>query len=291
MAKDLADSMALTDGGGHSHARGKAKTTNGQGADLTVERILELADRHYAIHGVWPEVGWGIAHKKVAGAPGDSWRAIDRALALGLRGLSGNSSLATVLAEHRGVPLRARRRRYRGDQLWVEGWEQCPVNGPHEQRRRRSAPSYKLTIAKILAWADDHYRATGRPPTESSGRVHAAPYKVAWSTIDKALCAARYDLPANTSLSKLLATYRGHWAPLTVERILALADAHHAAHGRWPTSVSGPIAAAPGYTWRNVNLSLVKGYRGLPGGTTLRRLLADRQPPPYRPRYSGTKAQ
>ena len=35
---------------------------------------------------------------------------------------------------------------------------------------------------------------------------------------------------------------------------------------------SGPIAEAPGETWKSVDLALRYGYRGLPGGASLARL-------------------
>jgi hypothetical protein len=62
--------------------------------------------------------------------------------------------------------------------------------------------------------------------------------------------------------------------PLTVEQILAWADAHHARTGRWPNTGSGPVASAPGEVWGNINIALAWGYRGLPRGGSLARLLA-----------------
>jgi hypothetical protein len=60
---------------------------------------------------------------------------------------------------------------------------------------------------------------------------------------------------------------------LTVEQILAWADAHYERTGRWPNSRSGPIPEAPGQTWNAVNVALYLGYRGLPAGDSLGRLL------------------
>jgi hypothetical protein len=61
--------------------------------------------------------------------------------------------------------------------------------------------------------------------------------------------------------------------PLSVEQILAWADAHFADTGRWPTVGAGPIPEAPGLTWNAVNLALYAGLRGLPRGDSLARLL------------------
>ena len=37
--------------------------------------------------------------------------------------------------------------------------------------------------------------------------------------------------------------------------------------------MSGPVAEAPEETWRAVNMALAQGHRGLPGGSSLSRLL------------------
>jgi hypothetical protein len=67
----------------------------------------------------------------------------------------------------------------------------------------------------------------------------------------------------------------GHHRPtLTPCQIVAWADAHHHRTGRWPRATSGPVAEAPGLTWRAVNAALFAGLRGLPGGSSLARLLA-----------------
>jgi hypothetical protein len=61
--------------------------------------------------------------------------------------------------------------------------------------------------------------------------------------------------------------------PLTVEQILAWADAHHASTGRWPHTKSGPVEGAPGEVWATIDSLLAWGRRGLPRGSTLTRLL------------------
>ena len=59
---------------------------------------------------------------------------------------------------------------------------------------------------------------------------------------------------------------------LSVEEILAWADAYHSAHGRWPTPKSGRIAGS-GLTWKAIDHCLGGGLRGLPGGISFARLL------------------
>ena len=61
--------------------------------------------------------------------------------------------------------------------------------------------------------------------------------------------------------------------PLSVARILAWADAHHARTGRWPSCTQGQVHGTPGEAGVNVNQALTNGLRGLPGGDSLPRLL------------------
>jgi hypothetical protein len=61
--------------------------------------------------------------------------------------------------------------------------------------------------------------------------------------------------------------------PLTVEQVLAWADAHHQRTGHWPSHVAGVVAGVPGQSWAAIDQALRCGGRGLPGGDTLARLL------------------
>ena len=70
-----------------------------------------------------------------------------------------------------------------------------------------------------------------------------------------------------------LGIYRRDASPLTVKQILAWAKAHHRGTGRWPSAASGPVAEAPGLTWGGIDQALAGGFRGLPGGSSLARLL------------------
>jgi hypothetical protein len=60
---------------------------------------------------------------------------------------------------------------------------------------------------------------------------------------------------------------------LTIELILGWADEHHHGTGSWPTADSGTIAEAPEETWHAVDKALRRGYRKLPGGSSLAELL------------------
>src|SRR5215470_18089384 len=63
--------------------------------------------------------------------------------------------------------------------------------------------------------------------------------------------------------------------PMTIRQILAWADEHRRLTGRWPRIDSEPKGLPIGETWCAVNSALSKGERGLPGGSSLARLLAE----------------
>jgi hypothetical protein len=50
---------------------------------------------------------------------------------------------------------------------------------------------------------------------------------------------------------------------LTIEQVLAWADAHHARTGRWPTASSGAVCDVPSETWTRINSALWGQGRGL----------------------------
>jgi hypothetical protein len=146
---------------------------------------------------------------------------------------------------------------------------------------RNSSLLPPLHIDEILAWADAYHARTCEWPTNNSGPVPEAPAPgETWRIIAFSLIRGRRGLPGGMSLTKLLTEHRGIHTPLTFERILAWADAHRAATGHWPTARSGSIAGEYKQTWSSIAESLSHGYRGLPGGWTIPRLLAH---------YRGTK--
>ena len=70
----------------------------GRLARLSVRQILTWADAPHARTGRWPTALSGA----IAGTPGETWRGIDHCLQRGTRSLPGGTSLARVMAEHRG---------------------------------------------------------------------------------------------------------------------------------------------------------------------------------------------
>ncbi len=63
---------------------------------------------------------------------------------------------------------------------------------------------------------------------------------------------------------------------LTLGQVGEWADAYREAEGRWPGARSGPVPGGAGVTWNAIDTALRKGARGLPGGSSLARMLADR---------------
>jgi hypothetical protein len=208
---------------------------------LTEDQILAWADAYHQQTGAWPMAKNGI----IPDSGRESWSTIDKALWRGTRGLPGGSSLARFLAERRGV------------------------------RNPKDLPP--LTAEQVLAWADAHQRRTGDWPDCRSGPVPEAPGET-WTAVDAALHRGSRGLPAGCSLALLLAEKRGVrnvWSRpvLSVEQVLAWADAHHGRTGQWPNEHSGPVVEAPEETWQGVNQALLDGLRGLPGGFSLAELL------------------
>jgi len=208
--------------------------------NLTAEQILVWVDAHRARTGAWPTHLSGA----IPGTNGETWLAVDKALRNSTRDLSGNSSLAQLLEEHRGV------------------------------RNHLNAPA--LAFERVLSWADAHHRRTGCWPTRTSGRVLEAPDET-WYAIDAAFVAGSRGLAGYGSLARFLAQFRGVRnckAPpkLSMEQIRRWVLAYREKHGRWPTHTSGPIEGAPGETWGAVHAALTRGSRGLTGRSSLYRV-------------------
>ena len=109
-----------------------------------------------------------------------------------------------------------------------------------------------------------------------------------WHAVDAALKYGRRGLPGGSSLRELFdrsldPAALGIRPELTVEQVLAWADAHRTATGRWPTATSGPVDGVPGEKWVNLQVALRHGRRGLPRGTNLARLIAEHRGTPAPP--------
>ena len=212
---------------------------------LTIREILHWADIHHAQVGKWPI----RSTQPVIGALHETWDGIDAALRAGNRGLPGGSSLAQLLSERRAVP------------------------------NRKARPP--LSEDQVLAWADAHHARTGIWPTTKSGAIPNSQGEC-WSFVDAALRYGTRGFPGGSSLPRLLGQRRGArnrkaLPVLTEHHILAWCDAVYERTGGWPSHKDGPIPDAPGETWLAVEMALNHGQRGMPGGSSLALLLAEKR--------------
>jgi hypothetical protein len=60
-------------------------------------------------------------------------------------------------------------------------------------------------------------------------------------------------------------------------QILRWVDEFHKRMRRWPRRDDGLIQGSLGETWTAIDQALTKGHRGLPGGSSLAQLLAERR--------------
>jgi hypothetical protein len=109
--------------------------------------------------------------------------------------------------------------------------------------------------------------------------VAGAPGEV-WANVNAALREGTRGLPGGDKLAptpgrRLHFRNLASVPPPTVKQILAWADAHRPRTGRWPAVSSGPVRGVRGETWQAVDHALGRGTRGLPGGSSMPRLLAE----------------
>ena len=95
------------------------------------------------------------------------------------------------------------------------------------------------------------------------------------------LLAKHYGVPIGSQRRKRPTTpgrrfSKPRGARLTTKQILAWARSHHQRSGQWPIAASGEVRGGRGETWRRIDDALGRGMRGLPGGSSLAKLLAKR---------------
>ena len=81
--------------------------------------------------------------------------------------------------------------------------------------------------------------------------------------------------PADNTRVRWPNRFRSLRPPLSIPQVLAWADVHHARTGEWPTVKSGAVADEASEHWKAICEALTYGYRGLPGGSSLPKLLAE----------------
>ena len=215
---------------------------------LTIPQILKWADSHHERTGAYPFASSGAVND----APGEHWRDISASLSGGHRSLPRGSSLARLLAKHRGV------------------------------RNTKALPD--LSTKQILAWADAYIERTGERPNIYSGPIPESDGE-SWMTVVSAMKAARRGMVRGVSLTQLLAG-RGPQvkrdfprSKLTPATITLWAKAHCRRTGDWPDKYAGRVTDAPDETWLRIDAALAKGQRDLDGGSSLAELLKGRRKP------------
>ncbi len=155
------------------------------------------------------------------------------------------------------------------------------VNEIFAKTIERITPLPPLTYNIILSWADNFYHKNGSWPTSNSGDVSESPGET-WSNVSQAIRLGLRGLQKNKSLANLLLEERGvqhHLSvpDLTIAQILEWAEIHYEHHKEWPTQASGVVRGAVGESWRNIEASLRNGNRGLEGGSSIAKLLAEQK--------------
>ena len=218
---------------------------------INLPHINSLVLSFYQREGRLPNLRDPVADVKT----GDTWATLDHALRLGGRGLAGcgfRSLTQFLLARF-----------------------------PRSDFGQLICLRPRLTEKQILQWADAHHDATGRWPTQYSGDIAGAGSET-WAAVNAALKNGNRGLPRAITLASILEERRGvqhqRHRPLDIETILAWADSHFHRSGTWPKKTDkSPIPEAKDTNWLQVDGALKRGCRGLPGGSTLARLLRERR--------------
>lgn len=228
--------------------------SNTQRSRLSIGKIETWAEGHYQRTGRWPTVRSGA----VVEAPAWDWSMIDGCLEFGGAGVPGGSSLVLLVAGLRGAV--------------------------------KERPQPRLSAKLILQWADRHYMRTGKWPDVASGPVKGIGGET-WRRIDQALRNGDRGMDGGGSLRRLLATHRrkaksrlARPPELRIPNILKWVDEHFERTATWPSSLSGEIKACPGDTWKKIDSCLRKGNRGLPGKSSLAKLLQQHRGKRFRSR-------
>src|SRR5262245_9419865 len=92
-----------------------------------------------------------------------------------------------------------------------------------------------------------------------------------WWRIDNALRYGLRGLDGGSALARLLEKERsvrsvGNLREPTKEQIAGWAKQHREQTSEWPNGHSGPVLGVPGEVWRNIDMALCDGNRGLPRG-------------------------
>jgi superfamily II DNA or RNA helicase len=213
--------------------------------DFDEDEIVAWADAYKKATGDWPTRDSGTVE-----GTANTWSAIDQALHKGGRGLEGGTSLALLLETERGA------------------------------RNIRSLPPLKSK--NVVKWAERYFKKHKQWPTPASGQIDGAPDGETWMRVIGAVQQGLRGLEKRTSLNALLREHgrnaesnRALRLKLTKEKILELLRDYHERTGEWPGELTkDPELEKTGLNWRKVDRALREGARGLPGSSSIAKLLA-----------------
>jgi hypothetical protein len=208
--------------------------------ELDVEIIKRCILAYHKRTNEWPDKDSG----EIPELPGETWSSIDSALYRGKRGLH-KSSLAKLREQLGGKP------------------------------NHYDQPN--LTKEIIRHWAQLYFNNVGKLPTENSGLIEEASYRITWCAVNAALRQGLRGLSGGSSLSKFLfeefeKRNLKNLSNLYIEVIKKCISAHKERTGKLPNRKSGPIPELPGETWNGIISALYRGSRGLPKGWNIANL-------------------
>lgn len=139
-------------------------------------------------------------------------------------------------------------------------------------KRKRRPYKQALSPRMILAWADEYFEDHGTWPHLKAGPIKGT-LSETWRGVDFALNTATRGLKVKQSLTAFLRQHRNVFLrhePFTEDLILEWAKAFHRKTGKWPEATDRMVIEGVERTWNSINLALINGRRGLPGGSSLK---------------------
>ncbi len=197
----------------------------------------------------------------------------------------GESSFVFMVLERVGDRERLTER----EQHWIDEWDAykrgyniVPFAQSNIGLRKRTDLTEEVIVGWIERYVADH---NGRYPHGGSGKIEYAPKKepLTWCGLSACMTNGYRGLPGGTTVSKFISEHfhndrnRINLPSLSEEDILNWAEQYKVEFGRYPTMREGQVKyfTQGRLTWCAVNACLDKGLRGLPGGTTLSRLIVN----------------
>lgn len=229
------------------------KAIQSAASQLDETQIIDWVKKHIEQYGKKPGKHTGTVEFAEGEHKGITWAAIDIALKKGLRDLPGKSCLVKLIKEKLGI------------------------------RSYHNPPA--LPTQLIIDWITLFINKYERKPNMSDGNIEFAEGEYAretWSGVNAALWRGGRGQPGKSSLASLIQENFGikniqDLPALSATLILDWIKQYIDVHGKKPNRTSGIIEPVSeeykGITWTIINTALEVGTRGLPGGSSLAKLI------------------